>query len=354
MRDEAIPAGIEEVADGAAYHTRALDDMPNCVLVIGAHGTIVYANDAAREAMEIGEYVGRSFAEYFMVFPNSANDKFYEAILDAIREKRMRHQGRFLYVSPNGRRHAFFLTSSYLEGPGEDSYLVITCTDVTAEERAARLRRESTFLLVSTIVYICAFMFVYTVWDYLGRPFAATHLTTMLEVGGLVLGLLALRFTSLRLASLGLGTRNLGRNLREAGLASLALVGVLVACKLVLMRAAPALLAHPEALCSLSWLGAGSFVGCAFSACVQQFLTRGIVHQSLWHVLGDEHDHALAIAVSTVMLASLQMPYGPVRMLGSAVLLTAFGFLYERQRSIWGLVLMHFVLGVSAMALGLA
>lgn len=351
MQDETTPVGIGAPDAGTPYHVRALDDMPNCVLVIGAHGTIVYANDAARQAMELDAYVGKSFAEYFVVFPNSANDRFYEAILDAIRDKRERHQGRFLYVSPNGRRYAFFLTSSYLEGTGEDSYLVITCTDVTAEEQAARLRRESTYLLVSTIVYICAFMFVYAAWDHLGRPFAAQYLTVLLELGGLVVGLLALRFTSLRLASLGLGTRNLARNLREAGLVSVALVAAMVAGKLVLMRVAPGLLAHPETLCSLSGLSLGALVGCALAACVQQFLARGIVHQSLWHVLGDEHSHALAIAVSTVMLASLQLPYGPLRMAGSAVLLALYGMLYERQRSIWGLVLVDFVVGVCALAL---
>lgn len=336
----------------APYQGRALDDMPNCVFVLGPRGRIVYANHAACDAMGIGPYVGKSFADYFMVFPNSANDAFYEAVLDTIRDKQARHQGRYLYVAPDGRRYAFFVTSSYLEGP-DGSFLVVTCTDVTAEETAERLRREATFLLVSSIVYICAYLFVYAAWVRYGHPFDRSGLSRVMEAGGVLLGFLALRFTSLGPRDLGLGTEALGRNLAVDGAACLVAVGAMALLKLVLMRVAPAAIAHPEAFFAWGWVGWRRLTTYAFTALIQEFLTRGIMYLSLRHVLRGRRGHVVAIVVSTLMFSSMQLAYGLSYMLGMAVLLGVLGVVYERQESIWGITLIHFAIGASAMLFGL-
>ena len=53
------------------------------------------------------------------------------------------------------------------------------------------------------------------------------------------------------------------------------------------------------------------------------------------------------------MFAALHLHYSPFFMIGAAVLLGVFGVVYRRQRSIWGLVLVHFTFGMSAAMLGL-
>ena len=348
-----IETTVNEAPESTAYFVRAFRDMPGCVLVIGPHGKIVFANKAAQEAMEIGDYVGRSFAEYFVVFPNSANDPFYEAILDTIRNKHTPHYGRFLYVSPSGRRYAFFLTSSYLLGEGDEPYLVITCTDVTAEEAMEHHRRESAFLLVSTILYLCMSMFAYAIWEHFGHPLNVAHFTGALEAASLVLGFLALRFTSLTTEDLGLGTRRLGRNLAVGAGASVAVVAVLAAIKLLLAHMAPDLVAHPEALLVSGHFSPSLIFTGVLAAFIQEFLTRGIMQQSALRILGGRHKHALAVVVSSIMSACLLIAYGPVYMLGAVMLLSMLGVVYDRQKSIWGVVLIHALCLVGASAFGL-
>ena len=335
-----------------AYEARLLRDMPGCAVVLGPGGTIVYANEAAQKAMGIGPFVGRPFADYFMESANEANDEFYEVFLAAVRDKRNRFQGRCPFVAPNGRKFTFFVTSSQLKY-GEESYLVITCADVTAEEEAERLRRESVFVLMACIAYICAFIFIYAVWNYIGRPGEPKYLTRILEVGGIILGIIVYRRTSLSFSDLGLSTKNLAHNLKVDGLACLGIIAFFCLLKLIMMNAAPQVIAHPEAFYDPAWVPIGNIIFYVFTALIQEFLTRGIMQESLMHILTGPHRNAIAIVMSTIMFASLHLMYSPLFMLGAAVMLGVFGIVYLKQRSIWGLALIHFTFGITASMLGL-
>ena len=335
------------------YGGRALADMPGCAIVLGERGRIQYANEAARSVMGIGPYVDQAFGLYFSENANPENDAFYELFVEAVRNKGLRHQGRVPFVAPDGTRYTFFVTSSLIQGQDGQSFLVITCADVSAEEELERQRRESTFVFLASIVYICVIVFCYAFWNYFGRPFEPPHFTELLEVLGVILGFIVYQNTSLTLADLGLGTKNLARNLKTCGIASLIIVGVMAGLKLLLMNVAPQVIVHPEAFYSPSWVGPGRFFGYIFTALIQEFLSRGIMQESLTHVIAGEHNESLAIIISTLMFAALHLHYSPFFMIGAAVLLGVFGVVYRRQRSIWGLVLVHFTFGMSAAMLGL-
>ena len=120
------------------YGGRALADMPGCAIVLGERGRIQYANEAARSVMGIGPYVDQPFGLYFSENANSENDAFYELFVEAVRNKGLRHQGRVPFVAPDGTRYTFFVTSSLIQGQDGQSFLVITCADVSAEEELER------------------------------------------------------------------------------------------------------------------------------------------------------------------------------------------------------------------------
>jgi PAS domain-containing protein len=186
-----------------AYGRRALADMPGRAIVVGPHGRIVYANDAARTVMGMGDYVVRSFADFFSDHANEANDDFYEMFLSAVYDKSARQQGRCAFVAPDGTRYV-------------------------------------------------------------------------------------LRFLSY----------------------------------------------IPTAL-------------------IQEFLTRGIMQESLCHVFMSKYRESMAIIISTLMFATLHLSYTPFYMLAAGLLLLVFGIIYKRQRSIWGLALIHFTFGMTAAMLGI-
>ena len=74
----------------------------------------------------------------------------------------------------------------------------------------------------SVIFYICTFIFIYAVWNYLGRPGEPSYLTRVLEIGGIALGLFVHKFTSLSFKDLGLSFKNLDHNLN--GIACLVII----------------------------------------------------------------------------------------------------------------------------------
>lgn len=337
----------------SVYGSRALSDMPGCVVALGPKGRIVYANDSACEAMGIGPYVDKPFGAYFSDNAREENDAFYEFFVEAVNSGGERSQGRCAFVAPDGTRYAFFVTSSLVKSPDGANYLVITCADVTVEEELEHKRRESTFVFLSSIVYICLVIFCYAFWNHLGRPFPPADFTRVLEVLGIVLGFVVFKNTSLTLADLGLGTANLARNLKVDGLACVAIVAVMCLLKLVLMNAAPGAIVHPEAFYDPSWVGAPRIIAYVFTAVIQEFLSRGIMQESLTHVIPGDKNETIAIVISTMMFAAMHLHYSPYFMMGAAVLLGVFGVVYRKQRSIWGLVLIHFVFGMSAAMLGL-
>ena len=329
--------------------------MPGCVFTIGPSGTIVFANEAACDVLGLGSYVGEKFISYFGANMNRENDDFYEVVLDAIRDKGKRHQGRFPFIAPGGARYVLFVTSSHMAygEDGGESYLVVTCADVTAEEESERLRRESIVVFLSSIVLICGFVFVYSVWNYIGQPGEPSYLTRILEISGIFLGIFVYRHTSLTLSDLGLSTDNLAHNLKVDGLACLGIIAFFVLVKLIMMNVAPQAITHPEAFYDPSWVDPLRFCTYIFTAVIQEFLTRGIMQESLLHVITGPHSRVTSIVMSTLMFATLHLMYSPLFMLGAAVMLGVFGVIYLRQRSIWGLALIHFTFGMSAAMLGL-
>ena len=336
-----------------AYSAQALADMTGCAIAIGSRGAIVYANQAARDAMGIGPYVGRTLIDYFSDNLNEKNDEFYEVLLQAIRNKGSRNLGRCPFVAPDGTSYTLLVTSSLAEQPDGESYLVITCTDVSEEERLEHMRRESTFVFLSSIVYICVAVFCYSFWNQFDRPFVPSTFTVILEVLGVILGFIVFRNTSLTLSDLGLGTKNLSHNLKVSGIACLVIIALFAVLKLILMKVAPGVIVHPEAFFDLSWVTPVRFIAYIFTALVPEFLSRGIMQESLTPVIAHEKRESIAIVISTLMFAAIHLHYGPYFMMGAAVLLGVFGVIYRKQRSIWGLVLIHFTFGMSAAFLGL-
>ena len=352
--DELLKSKVEGRSNApAAYGERALQDMPGCAVVFGPRGRIVYANESAQQILGIGPFVGKSFAVFFQDNSNPDNDRFFEVLLSAVYHREQRNQERCHFVASDGKRYTFFVTSSMLSTAEGESYLVITCADVSEEERLEHLRRESTFVFLAAIVYICIVIFCYAFWNYFGQPFPPTDFTIVLEVLGVILGFIVYKKTSLTLADLGLGTNNLAQNLKVDGLASLAIVAFFAVLKLILMNFAPQVITHPEAFFVIGWVGPGRFFAYIATAIIQEFLSRGIMQESLTHVIASDHNEALSIIISTLMFAAMHVHYSPFFMIGAGVLLSIFGIIYAKQRSIWGLALIHFSFGMSAAMLGL-
>ena len=85
---------------------------------------------------------------------------------------------------------------------------------------------------------------------------------------------------------------------------------------------------------------------------LQEFLSRGVIHENLRRIFVGKHSEGAAIIVSSLIFGALHIHRGFMYMLAATALLSIFGVLYRRQNSIWGLCIPHFVLGEIVWYLG--
>ena len=78
---------------------------------------------------------------------------------------------------------------------------------------------------------------------------------------------------------------------------------------------------------------------------LQEFLARGVMQENLRRIFTGKHAGALSIIVSALVFGVLHIAYGLPYMLGAALLLGVLGILYHKQGNIWGLCIIHYVLG---------
>ena len=78
---------------------------------------------------------------------------------------------------------------------------------------------------------------------------------------------------------------------------------------------------------------------------LQEFLPRGIIHENLRRIFIGKNKEVVAIIISSLMFGTLHIHRGFIYMIAATALLSIFGILYRIQNSIWGLCILHFILG---------
>ena len=64
-----------------------------------------------------------------------------------------------------------------------------------------------------------------------------------------------------------------------------------------------------------------------------------------------KHSSIVAILLSSLLFGAVHIAHGFMYMVAAIVLLGALGGLYEKQQNIWGVTIIHFVLGNRCVAL---
>lgn len=83
-----------------------------------------------------------------------------------------------------------------------------------------------------------------------------------------------------------------------------------------------------------------------YTAFIQEFISRGVIQESLAHVFQGRLSDVLAIGITSLLFAALHIHKGVLMCIGAGVLSILLGLLYEKDRTIWGLVLIHYTFGL--------
>ena len=327
-----------------AFSERVLRDMYDAVLVIDRKG-IVYANGPAARMLEVKEGFREAGERSNFLTNNKYNNSFNEAIFAALHNKEETTVEKVPYMSPSGKKYVFVLSSSFLSG-SQGSQLVVTLSDETLAEEMTQKFNDSSNTFTTFLFGFCGWIIIYALWEFLGRPIAADFITHGVELLGIIMLIFILRRTSLTRHDLGVMAHDPWKTVRTALIVSacvfVCLCGLKGICRLVDPNCF-----EPEApFFDISRFGLRQILY-IFTAGIQEFLARIVVQRNIKRIAVGEHIAMTAILLSSFIFAAMHIHFGFFFMIGAGVLAGLEGILYDRQRNLFGVWIVHWVFGVS-------
>lgn len=325
---------------------RILRDMNDGVLVLDPHGSILYVNEKAQDLLGTDESLaGKKFAAAFLD-TNEENDGFNQFILDAVYQKDETHNGQAVYCLPNGEKKVFHMTSSFLmsEDQQESIGVVVMFMDVTVTAALYRQRREASTIFALLMICVCGYIFFWSTLQFLAIEPPAWVMSKMIEAISIVMFFIILKTTSFSLKDMGIKINDYKDTFGLAALISIGGTVAVVLLKVIMLQFVPDF--FPEGAPFWDWkiLGFADLIY-PFTAVLQEFLARSVMQENLRRIFVGKHADMLSVLVASLVFGALHIAYGLPLMLGASILLGSLGMLYNRQRNIWGLSIIHFVLG---------
>ena len=332
-----------------ALLTRITRDISDGLIVLDMHGSIAFVNPAARGLLELPEL--REEAGYAAVMQEdfrSSNDDFFQFLLNAVYERDKTHVGTIRFTTRGGNVKWFRMTTSFLFGEDgkEKEGVVVQFADETEVHALTQKAKDSAAVFVIMMAAICLWTFLYQLWMMLGMPVSSSAMTLVVEIFGFGVFFLLWKRTSITLCDMGLSARGAGRYILIDTVFTVGAFLLMVAAKLVLLRVNPGMFAKKQ-LFNFAILNDWSYFIYPITVVVQEFLTRGVIHESIKRIMPGKHADFWAIFASSLFFGALHIHKGLVYMLGAVALLSIFGVIYRKQKTIWGLCIPHFVLGVT-------
>jgi membrane protease YdiL (CAAX protease family) len=351
---------------------RILRDMSDGIMAIDGSGHIIFANAAAEQVLgrSFEQMADQPFAAIF--FADSHNDDFNQLILNAMYDKHAVHRGRVDYVPPESpaaaalptaqaaplaassslKRTLDLAVSFVYDDDGSAEGVVVLIEDVTSLVRVEREKREGIQLFsYGLFCVVAAFLFI---WQILSAFMVVPNwvMARVMELLTLGLAVFALTRTSMTVKDVGLTAPP--RQLRTTLLRGVAIGAGIVGLLAVVRLAANQLVPGAADIPFFDWhLEIPTQLTYFFVAPFQEFLAKGIVLTAMLHIFSNAKSKAPVILGSSVLFASMHVNYGLAMMLLAFLLCFATGWLYLKDRNIWGCAIIHFCLGFFATCFGL-
>ena len=327
-----------------SFFSCVLEDMKEGVLVIGPKGVTSYCNEQAEKMLELDKNEPGSILN--KIQQNPKNDVFADYILDAIYKKELHLQEKVEYINPSGKTFCFQLTTSYLQNTENSrGNIIVTLSDITELEEIRQKSKDHVVVLTLLMSVLCIWNLIYSIWNALGQPVSSQTLTKGVEIIGILALILILQKTSLSIKDMGIGFDSIGSVMKRSVLISACIAAVMLIAKVVLLRIAPDMFPAGSPFFDFRRVGL-QFILYIYTAFIQEFISRGIIQESLSHVFEGRLSDVLAIGITSLLFAALHIHKGVIMCIGAGVLSVLLGLLYKKDHTVWGLVLIHYTFGI--------
>ena len=323
--------------------TRVLRDFDEGIITVDRGGVIRFINPAASMILGLtGNVVGKRYCDVF----GEENDALMEFLIDSTVQKNTSHRGDILFHRGDGRSVRLNTSCICLQGD-EDSKernYAIHFEDITEIDILRRKRRESSAVFIGTMTAVSVWIYIVALWQHNGERTSPEIMTQFIHALALVMFFYIRHYTHFTYEEMGLRIKGISRAVKIDCLLTVVFTAALFGLKLILLRVSPGFFPEGAPFWDWSRMNWSDFTY-PLTVVLQEFLSRGVIHENLRRIFVGKHSETAAIIVSSLLFGVLHVHRGFMYMLAATALLAIFGILYRRQNSIWGLCIPHFVLG---------
>lgn len=339
--------GDDANSNDLSYLYRIMRDITDGLIVISTEGTIVYVNPSAIRILDNPALaVGKKYIEFMVTDKTGENDEFHQYVLDCASDKNKEHEGVLHYKCPDGDKRVFRVISSYAynEEHTESIGVILQFSDITEVHKARQKHIETTVVMVALLAMLSVWNLVFGIWEAAGRKLSVHILTILIEVMGAVVSFFVLRKTSITREDMGISFKGAGKAVVVDTVCTAAVLAGMVVLKLIIRAISPEMAGRP-----MFYFGSWDIMDTLYpiTVVIQEFLTRGVVQGGIKKILPGKYATHISIVLSSLFFSALHIHMGLGFMVGAFLLLSVFGILYEKQKTIWGLCIPHFLLGLS-------
>lgn len=332
---------------------RIFENMSDGIMTINQNGSITYMNSACEQifGITLADLENKSFEDVFL--NNKKNKAFNRLFLASLRKNVIPEKTTVKYEKNAEVQYLAVDISLIHEEETTDAGhcfpgMVVLFDDLTSKYRLKQHEHDFAYIFAGLIFCISIYLSVWSLLRFtLKLPLKTPFYTMMIEVMAFVLFLEIIFLTSLSLKEIGLipNISRIKKNVLETFCIALTVCALLLLSKVILTLVGIRIKKYfiggsPE--------GAYTYL---FTAFIQEFLARGVIQTSVKSLMRVKYQKQFGILLTSLLFALMHLPFGFIFMVGALFLSLILGYLYERQKDLWGCTFLHWSCGYLAMCL---
>lgn len=280
-------------------------------------------------------------------------------IITAINDPNVAHKNVLEYVTSKGEYKTLQVVSSLLkDDEGNKDGIILSFDDITKQKSLEQSGNQAAITFIVLIAILSFWTFVFAIWNENPGIFHYSLFGTLITFSSLLVTPIAIKVFGYKISDLGLRIKGTKKYIIIDTIATMVCVLLLIVTKLIVMKYIPdfSFYCANNSFFDFSKFTILDHLKYILVVFAQEFLSRGLVYESVKRVFITSYDEKyannVAVIVSSCYFATLHVAYGPIYMAGAFILLSIFGFIYNKQKTIFGLCIPHFILGTIIAVLG--
>lgn len=326
------------------------DSMSDGVMTINAQGIITYANLSCHHIFKLSEDTklkGNSLEEIFLKNhkKNKAMQKFITSIRNGSLEKKELHMN---YDTECGEKVSLLIQVSIPDVNSDSPEIMLIIKDRSVHSTLRQRDRDCAFIFSGLIICVTIYLMTWSCIRFtLNIHLRTAVYTIMIETITFFLFLEIIFLTSFSLKDLGLlpNAHTIWKNLKETLLVILIYSIIMVILNSILFMTGNNVKSR---FIGGSPAGALNYLMTAF---IQEFLARGVIQNCIKVLVKIKYQKFFCVLLTSLLFSLMHIPFGFIFMMGAFLLSLILGYIYERQKNVWGCFLLHWSCGYLTMCM---